>query len=276
MTDILARICADKRAHIAARKAVISADEVRERALDAPPCRGFASRLAARVAKGATGLIAEVKKASPSKGLIRQDFSPAALALAYEAGGATCLSVLTDTPYFQGEDDHLVEARAASSLPVLRKDFMLDPYQVFEARAIGADCILIIMAALNDAEARTLSEVATALGMDVLIEVHDADELTRASRIESRLLGINNRNLKTLRVDLAVSEELATMAPHDRLLVAESGLNSRADLDRMAAVGAHCVLVGESLMRQADVAAAVRNLLGEADPAAARTTAGSL
>lgn len=265
MSDTLARICADKRDHIAHCKATVPMSEIEKRAASGPMIRGFADRLEAQVAAGGTGLIGEIKKASPSKGLIREDFAPAALARSYANGGATCLSVLTDIPYFQGQDDYLTAARMATDLPVLRKDFMLDPYQVFEARAIGADCILLIMAALEDQIATELCNLAGELGMDVLVEVHNHEELERAGKINARLFGINNRNLKTLQVDIATSEELARLAPKDRILVAESGLNSRADLDRMAAVGAHCVLVGESLMRQPDVASATRALLtGEA------------
>ena len=269
MSDTLARICDDKREHIARCKDAVPLSEMEARAVAAPRLREFADRLASKIAAGGTGLIAEVKKASPSKGLIRPDFAPAALARAYAQGGATCLSVLTDIPYFQGQDDHLTAARMVTDLPVLRKDFMLDPYQIYEARAIGADCVLLIMAALDDAIARDLAALADELGMDVLIEVHNAEELQRASEINSRLLGINNRNLKTLEVDIATTEELASQAPADRILVAESGLNSRADLDRMALVGAHCALVGESLMRQEDVSAATRLLLeGDAPQAA--------
>jgi indole-3-glycerol phosphate synthase len=265
MSDTLTRICADKCKHIERCREEIPLAEIEKRAASAPRIRGFADSLVQKVASGGTGLIGEIKKASPSKGLIREDFAPAAIARAYANGGATCLSVLTDIPYFQGQNDYLTAARMATDLPVLRKDFMLDPYQVFEARAIGADCILLIMAALEDRAANELAVLATDLEMDVLIEVHNAEELERASGINSRILGINNRNLKTLGVDIATSEELAKMAPKDRILVAESGLNSRSDLDRMAAVGAHCVLVGESLMRQADVTKATRVLLtGEA------------
>ena len=270
MSDTLARICNDKREHIARCKEAVPQQEIERRAAAAPRLRGFADRLADQVAAGATGLITEIKKASPSKGLIRPDFAPAALARAYAQGGATCLSVLTDIPYFQGQDDYLTAARMATDLPVLRKDFMLDPYQVYEARAIGADCILLIMAALDDAIARDLATLAGELGMDVLIEVHNVEELQRASGIDSRLLGINNRNLKTLEVDIAITEELAAKAPDDRILVAESGLNSRADLDRMALVGAHCALVGEALMRQEDVSAATRLLLEGDAPRAAQ------
>ncbi|MCG8543487.1 MAG: indole-3-glycerol phosphate synthase TrpC [Alphaproteobacteria bacterium] len=261
MSDILGKICDDKRAHIARCKETIPPSDIEARASAAPPIRGFADRLSAAVAGGSYGLIAEIKKASPSKGLIREDFEPQALARAYQAGGATCLSVLTDTPYFQGEDEYLAAARAATDLPVLRKDFMLDPYQVHEARAIGADCILLIMAALEDGMAAELESLAHELGMDVLVEVHNRAELDRALKLRSRLIGINNRNLKTLSVDLATTEELAENIPAERIIVSESGLSTPDDLARMAAVGANCFLIGESLMRQADVAAATRSLL---------------
>ena len=271
MSDVLARICADKRADLVRRKAAAPLALVRQRAAAAPPPRGFADRLRAAVSAGGYGLIAEIKKASPSKGLIRADFDPAALAAAYARGGATCLSVLTDAPYFQGRDADLTAARAAAELPVLRKDFTLEPYQVFEARALGADCVLLIMAALDDAAAAALEQAALALGMDVLIEVHDAAELDRALRLESPLIGVNNRNLKTLTVDLGVTEELAEVMPRGRLLISESGLHGADDLARMARAGAHCFLVGESLMRQPDVAAATRALL--AAPVARRASA---
>lgn len=259
--DVLEKICADKRRHIAACKRQRPLSEIEERARGASAPRGFAKALSAKADNGAYALIAEIKKASPSQGLIRQDFDPPALARAYRAGGAACLSVLTDTPYFQGSDGYLVEARAATDLPVLRKDFMLDPYQVYEARALGADCILLIIAALEGAQAAELESQALELGMDVLIEVHNAPELDRALALKSPLIGLNNRNLKTLEVDMATTEELAVNVPQDRHLVSESGLYSADDLDRMARAGARRFLIGESLMRQADVEAATRNLL---------------
>lgn len=265
MSDVLARICADKLDEVAASRRARPLAGVEDAARAAPPPRGFARRLAARVAAGGYALIAEIKKASPSKGLIRADFDPPALACAYAAGGADCLSILTDGPYFQGSPAFLVAARAAVDLPVLRKDFMLDPYQVVEARAMGADCILLIMAALDDATAAALEAEAERWGLDVLIEVHDGAELDRALRLRSPLIGINNRNLKTMAVDLATTEALAPRVPGDRLVVAESGLAAPADLDRMARIGARAFLVGESLMRQPDVAAATRALLAS-DP----------
>lgn len=267
MSDTLARICDDKRVHVAQRKAEMPEAMLRQQAAQLAPPRGFVRALRAAVARGEHGLIAEIKKASPSKGLIRADFSPMDLARAYKAGGATCLSVLTDIPYFQGDDAYLQQARAAVDLPVLRKDFMVDLYQVPEARALGADCILVIMAAVDDALARELVDSARALGMDALIEVHDRPELDRALELDAELIGINNRNLKTLAVDLATTEALAPLVPRDRLLVAESGLNTPADLARMGKVGARCFLVGESLMRQADVTAATRALLARPEPA---------
>ena len=261
MSDILDRICGDKLDHIKACQAARPLGEVTAAARSADPVRGFENALREKVKAGGYGLIAEVKKASPSKGLIRSDFDPATLARAYARGGASCLSVLTDVPYFQGHDDFLGQARGAVDLPVLRKDFMLDPYQVTEARALGADCILLIMAALDDGQAKELEAAAREWGMDVLIEVHDGMELDRALGLQSRLIGINNRNLKPMVTDLATTEGLAAALPDDALGVSESGLNSHDDLVRMSAAGCNCFLVGESLMRQADVEAAVRKLL---------------
>ncbi len=257
----LDRIVADKHKHVTACKARRPLAEVEKAAMAADAPRGFAAALRKTIAAGRYGLIAEIKKASPSKGLIRADFDPPSLARAYERGGATCLSVLTDEPYFQGKDEFLVQARAAAKLPALRKDFMIDPYQIAESRALGADCILLIMACLDDVLAAELARLSHRWGMDVLVEVHDAPELHRALRIEGDLIGVNNRNLKTLEVDLKVTEELSPKVPKDRLLVAESGLGSPADLARMARVGASAFLIGESFMRKPDVEQAVRALL---------------
>ena len=259
--DVLAEICDAKRKDMATRKQHTPLAALERQVTAAKPTRGFAERLRRTAASGRPALIAEIKKASPSKGLIRADFDPAALARAYKDGGASCLSVLTDTPYFQGSDQYLIEARQAVDLPALRKDFTVDPYQVYEARGIGADCILLIVAALDDAELRSLARLARDLGLDVLVEIHDEAELDRGAAIEDALLGINNRNLKTLSVDLAVFERLAPRVPRDRLLVAESGLKTAADLARLRKAGAGAFLVGESLMAQADVAEATRALL---------------
>ena len=238
-------------------------EELKDRAADLPPSRGFLKALQTAHADGRKALIAEIKKASPSKGLIRADFHPADLAEAYERGGATCLSVLTDVPYFQGDDSFIGQARGAASLPILRKDFMLEAYQVYEARALGADCILLIMACLDDAKAQELHDLAYDLGMDALVEVHDGQEMARANALTPKLLGINNRNLKTLDISLNTFETLANQASLDALLVAESGLYAPADLARMARAGAEAYLIGESLMRQADVTAATKAILGE-------------
>ncbi len=260
MTDTLSTIVAHKRDIYATRKAQVAlADvEAKARAADAP--RGFINAIHSAHAAGRFALIAECKKASPSKGLIRADFDPAALAAAYAAGGATCLSVLTEERWFLGADEYLVQAHAACALPVIRKDFIVDPWQVVEARALGADAILLIIAALSDAQAAELEAVATDWGMDVLIEVHDAEERDRALLLKTPLLGINNRNLKTLEVSLQTSFDLADTP--GRTLVAESGLSSNADLVALAGAGIQTFLVGESLMRHADVAAATRALLG--------------
>jgi len=262
VNNVLRRICDDKQNHIAARKQVRGLDDLFRAAKTAPPPRGFLQKLRAIHEGGRHALIAEVKKASPSKGLIREDFYPVEIARAYERGRAACLSVLTDGPYFQGKDDYLTVARAAVTLPVLRKDFMLDPYQVVESRTLGADCILLIMAVLDDGQAGELESVAQDLGMDTLVEVHDEAELDRALALCSPLIGVNNRNLKTFKTDLATTEKLAARLPQERFLVSESGLYTSADLDRMADAGAKAFLVGESLMRERDIEAATKKLLG--------------
>ncbi len=282
MPDALARICVETRAEMARRRAAPGAAALRERAEAQGAPRGFARALLAAAgltpgrdvadagdvaaAGGAVGLgiglIAEIKQRSPSGGMIRAVFDPRALARDYAGSGAACLSVLTDGPFFGGEEAHLVAARGAVGLPVLRKDFMVDPWQVVESRAMGADCVLLILAALSDAQAAELEGAAEAAGMDVLAEVHDAAELERALRLRTRLVGVNNRDLRTLRTDLATTEALAARVPAGRVLVAESGIAGRADVERLSRVGARCFLVGESLLRQADVGVAARALLG--------------
>ena len=260
--DILAKICADKRDEIAARRAMRPVEELKAELRDAGKPRGFGRALMDAAAAGKPGLITEIKKASPSGGLIRTDFDPVEIAQAYEAAGAACLSVLTDEKYFQGNEAHLRAARAVVELPVLRKDFMLDEWQIYESRAMGADCILLIMAALEDSQAHDLEALARALDMDVLVEVHNEEELERALPLQTPLLGVNNRNLKTMVTDIGVTEMLSTLSPPNKFLISESGIKTNSDVERLRKVCVQGFLVGESLMREQDVSAAVRALLG--------------
>lgn len=262
--DVLHKILQRKAEEVAARSVLMPLEELKSRVADAPPLRGFAAAIEARIAAGAPAVIAEVKKASPSKGLIRADFDPAAIARSYEAGGAACLSVLTDVDFFQGADIFLQQARAACALPVLRKDFTVDPWQVYESRALGADCILLIVAALGDAQLAELSDLALGLGLDVLVEVHDLDELERALQVPAPLLGINNRNLRTFEVSLDTTLALQHAVPRDRRLVTESGIVTVEDVQRMRAAGIDAFLVGETFMRERDPGEALQRLFFKA------------
>ena len=260
MIDVLDKICEEKRKHVAQKKATRSLNEVKNDCEFISKPLGFVNALK-QASKTGYGLIAEIKRSSPSKGLVRQNFDSKILAKGYKAGGATCISVLTDTPYFDGCDEHFMEAKEAVDLPILRKDFMLEPYQIHESRAMGADCVLLIMAALSKDEASELEDIAISYGMDVLLEVHNQSELEQAFTLRSPMIGINNRNLKTLKTDVETTKELASMVPESKLLVSESGLYSPDDLAEMAKVGARCFLIGESLMRQDNVTTAVQILL---------------
>lgn len=260
--DILAKICADTRVAVAKRREATDIAQMRRLARAASKPRGFGAALKAATVQGGYGLVAEIKRASPSGGIIRADFNPTSIAQAYEAGGAACLSVLTEEPHFGGDAEHLRAARAGTTLPVLRKDFILDPWQVFESRAMDADCILLIMAALTDAEATELEQLARELDMDVLVEAHDAAELARALHLQTSLIGINNRDLKTLQTDLQTTVTLASHVPPERFLISESGIRTHGDVERLAGTGTRSFLVGESLLRQADLTQAVQTLLG--------------
>ncbi|MGV6825788.1 MAG: indole-3-glycerol phosphate synthase TrpC [bacterium] len=261
--DILKKIMARKREEIAERMARAPVAEVQAMMNEAGKTRGFVNAIQQKIAAGKSGVIAEIKKASPSKGVLREHFVPAEIAVSYEAGGAACLSVLTDIDFFQGSDEYLQQARAACSLPVIRKDFIIDPYQVYEARAIGADCILLIVACLDDVELADLTALAHEVGLDVLTEVHDAAETERALRVKSRLLGINNRNLRTFDVSLDTTIELLDMIPDERLVVTESGIHSREDIAKMREHNVHAFLVGEAFMRDPEPGAKLRALFGE-------------
>lgn len=263
MTDTLKKICADKLEHIKERKKARPYNEIIKKAAASLPVRGFKKSLEKKIAHDGIALIAEVKKASPSRGIIREDFDPVKIAKIYEAAGAACISVLTDEKYFQGRDEYLTMVRNAVGIPLLRKDFMLDTYQVAEARVLGADCILLIMAALDDGMASDLEAAAMELGMDVLVEVHDENELKRALNLKSRLIGINNRDLKTLKVDIATTERLSRLVPSGYSLVCESGIASHTDVKKISSLGVKSYLVGESLMREKDIQDATLRLLGK-------------
>jgi indole-3-glycerol phosphate synthase len=262
MSDILQRILARKADEVRERRARVALDALREQIRNSPPVRGFAAALRTRIAAGKPAVIAEVKRASPSQGVIRADFNPAAIARSYEAGGAACLSVLTDVDFFQGADAYLQQARAACALPVLRKDFVVDAYQILEARTLGADCILLIVAALDDAQLAEFSALARGLGMDVLVEAHDAAELERALKTAAPLIGINNRDLRTFGTSLDTTLDLRERVPADRLLVTESGIHAPADVARMREAGVHAFLVGEAFMRAVDPGAELARLFG--------------
>jgi indole-3-glycerol phosphate synthase len=261
MTNFLTKICDYKKEHIVKKKQAFPANKLELSISKNVPPRGFIRSLKLKIDAGKYGLIAELKKASPSKGIIRENFEPTELATQYKSGGACCLSVLTDAKFFQGKDFYLKLIHETVSLPILRKDFILDPYQVLESRALGADCILLIMAALSDNQAIELEDAACLLGLDVLLEVHNETELERAFKLKSKLIGINNRNLKTLKVDISMTEDLAPKVPFDYILVSESGLYTKSDLARMASVGANCFLIGEAFMRQENVELAVKSML---------------